>query len=522
MKILGLDVGVKRIGVAKVDTSTKIAIPVCTVEVDGTEFEKIAKLANLNNTKFFVLGLPRSNEGNETKQSEYARNFGKILVKKIPGAKIRFQDESLTSVEAENRLKARKKNWEKGEIDAEAASIILQDFIETFNPESIKSESIAPEPSEEKPATKKSTPKKQNIFKKKMKIPLSKKIITLLVSILIVAGLCGGLIFWYFDSLTPVVKNCDDNRCPETEFVIHEGASIDAIVDDLNRAGLIKSQFFFKVNVKLSYGDKALKSGKYILTKGMSASEITEKFINGASDSNVFTFTILPGENIFDVKKKLMNIGYSSEAIDAALSKNYDNPVLKDKKGDTIEGYLFGETYEFFNDDSVETIIERFIGGMEAAIEDNNLVEKFAAKGLTLYEGITLASIVQKEAKTADQPTVAQVFFKRLAEGIPLGSDVTVTYALDKQNPNRNRDDTAVGDAINVDSPYNTRKNTGLPVGPISNPSLSALLAVAEPSDTDYYYFLTGDDGKMYYSYTEEEHNQNARLYCQVLCNVSL
>lgn len=505
MKILGLDVGEKRIGVAKVDTGTKIAIPVCTVEVNGTEFEEIAKIARLNNTNLFVLGLPRSNEGNETKQSEFARNFGKVLLKKIPGAKINFQDESLTSVEAENRLKARKKNWEKGEIDAEAASIILQDFIENFNPEKQK------QPQPEKA-------KKSNKAKK----PFMKRILTLSITLAAIALLCGGLVFWYFDSLTPVVKNCEDNRCPDVEFVIHEGATVDAIVDDLNRAELIKSQFFFKVNIKLSYGGKALKSGRYILNKGMSANQIVEEIINGSNGSNVFTFTILPGETIFDVKKKLMNVGYSSSDIDTALSKNYDNPILNDKKGDTLEGYLFGETYEFFNDDPVEKVIETFLKGMEAVVEDHGLVEKFAAKGLTLYEGITLASIIQKEAKTEDQPTVAQVFFKRLAEGIPLGSDVTVTYALDKQNPDRNRDDIAVGDAINVDSPYNTRKNPGLPAGPISNPGLSALLAVANPSDTAYYYFLTGDDGKMYYSYTEDEHNQNARLYCQVLCNVSL
>ena len=159
---------------------------------------------------------------------------------------------------------------------------------------------------------------------------------------------------------------------------------------------------------------------------------------------------------------------------------------------------------------------------MDKVVEDNDLVNRFAAQGLSLHEGITLASVVQKEAHTEDQPTVAQVFLKRLNEGYRLGSDVTVTYALDVINPDRDRDDTAVGDAILVDSCYNTRQNTGLPCGPISNPGLSAMTAVAEPSKTTYLYFLTGDDGKMYYSYTEDEHNQNARDHCKVLCNISL
>ncbi len=501
MKILGLDVGRKRIGVAKVDTETRIAVPVCFIEVDGSEWEKLNKLSNLNNTKYFVLGLPRSNEGNETEQSKYSREFGDTLREKIPEAKICFQDESLTSVEAESRLKARKANFEKGEIDAEAASIILQDFIENYNPKKFD---------------------EKKTLKKTMKHKIGRKILSLIITLGIIGAICAGLVFWYLDSLTPVTKNCPDNRCPDVEFIIHEGATTDAIVDDLNRAELIKSQFFFKINLKLNYSDYALKSGKYQLNKGMSADEIIKVLINGTSGSNVFTFTILPGETIFDIKKKLINIGYSSEAIDAAFSKNYDNPILDGKPAGTVEGYLYGETHEFFNDATVEEIIETYINGFEAVVEENDLVEKFAARGLTLHEGITLASVIQKEALTPDQPTVSQVFQSRLDAGIPLGSDVTVTYALDVQDPNRNREDTAVGDALLVDSCYNTRKNTGLPCGPISNPGLSALLAVANPTDTEYFYFLTGDDGKMYYSYTEEEHNQNARLYCQILCNVSL
>ena len=140
MRILGLDVGEKRIGVAKVDSETRIAVPVGFVLVDGSEWQEIAKLAELNNTSLFVLGLPRSNEGNETKQTLFVRQFAKNLLEKIPDAKIRFQDESLTSVEAESRLKKRKKKYEKGEIDAEAATIILQDFVENFKVADVRSE----------------------------------------------------------------------------------------------------------------------------------------------------------------------------------------------------------------------------------------------------------------------------------------------------------------------------------------------------------------------------------------------
>ena len=130
MKLIGLDVGTKRIGVAKADSSTKIAIPDGFVNVNGQEFAEIARIARMYNTSTFVVGLPRNNSGEETKQSLYARNFARQLAMSIPNTRIYFEDESLTSVEAERRLKGRKKNYKKGEVDAEAASIILQDFLE--------------------------------------------------------------------------------------------------------------------------------------------------------------------------------------------------------------------------------------------------------------------------------------------------------------------------------------------------------------------------------------------------------
>ena len=132
MKIVGLDVGEKRIGVSRADSDTRIAVPVGFIEVNGAEWQEIARVARLNNTNLFVLGMPRSNEGNETAQSVFVRNFAKTLTEKIPGARIKFQDESLTSVMAEERLKASGKRYEKGDIDAEAATIILQDFLESL------------------------------------------------------------------------------------------------------------------------------------------------------------------------------------------------------------------------------------------------------------------------------------------------------------------------------------------------------------------------------------------------------
>ena len=465
MKIIGLDVGEKRIGVAKADSNTRIAIPVKFVNVDGTEWQEIDKIAKLNNTNLFVLGLPRSNEGNETKQSLFVRNFAKELIKKIPGAKVQFQDESLTSVEAERRLKERKKKYEKGEIDAESAAIILQDFIENFKTRTA-AKKVAAQPVVENTEKDDTKAKDSSAYKNAAK---KRKIWGIIAIAVLILGLGG----------TTAALKCRDYIREQRE------------IENARKEAEMKPA--------------------------------------------VFRFTITPGETIFDIKKKLLAIdrngdsnredkipNYTVEEIEAAFNADYDFDFLKERpEGASLEGYLYGDTYEFYGEDTVEDILGRFLARMGEEIQENDLKNKYQEQGLTLHEGITLASIVQKEAPSPEQPTVAQVFLTRLAYGWRLGSDVTVSYGLDVLDPERNiyTDNQA---ALMVDSCYNTRLYAGLPCGPISNPGESALLSVAYPSDTSYLYFLTGDDGLMYYSYTEAEHNQNIYLHCQDLCNVSL
>jgi len=127
-----------------------------------------------------------------------------------------------------------------------------------------------------------------------------------------------------------------------------------------------------------------------------------------------------------------------------------------------------------------------------------------------LYQGITLASIIQREVSgTKDQSQVAQVFYSRLAQGTPLGSDVTYQYAAKKLG---------VTPSPSLDSPYNTRKYAGLPPGPIATPGLSALQAVATPAPGDYLYFLSGDDNVTYFARTDAEHEANIQNHCHKKC----
>lgn len=532
MKIIGLDVGTRRIGVAVADSNVRIATPKTTVTVNnGLEFTEIARIARMNNTDWFVIGMPRNNHGQETAQSDYVREFAKELKMAIPGIKVRFQDETLTSVEAESRLKARKRSYQKAEIDAEAATIILEDFIANLSKKSLTATDADTQKTPSK-SHRKTDQKKGNSMLKKF-------VITILV-IVAILGIGAGVAYsWYVNALKPVYEiecnndNTDDSRCETVKFSVETGDSLQAISDSLEAAGLIRNSVAFQIYTR-SHGlaDK-IKVSEFQFRRNMSAAEIADQLVN-AQNSNVFTFTILPGDTIKDIKTKLAKTGYfTEEEINAAFSRSYKGvdpdidklleslPSTFEPNAEPLEGYLYGDTHEFYKTDGVDKIIITALKAMWEVVNSNNLIDRFAQHNLSLHQGITLASIVQKESGTSGQPTVAQIFYKRLAEDIALGSDVTTQYALDLVDPNREiyQDN---NQALEIESPYNTRKVKGLPPGPICNPGTSALLAVANPSDTTYLYFLTGDDGLMYYSYTEEEHIQNIHDHCQQLCGVSL
>ena len=558
MKIIGLDVGTVRIGVAHVDTTTKIAIPDGYINVNGQEISEIQRKLSFYNSNVLVIGMPRSNDGNQTAQSDFVKSFTERVAATIPGLKIYFQDESLTSVEAENRLKSRKNNYQKGEIDAESAAIILQDFVERMQSALNNQQTLAPveftstgviqdEQSDLKPQGQDEMPKQKKSF--------VKKIVISLFILLLLGGIGVGVTYYWYQQQLLSVKNLNclygspaeaavgteeekDPDCRYQTFEIKTNETINEISARLKTQNLIRSSEIFKFYLKLNQKSSKVKSGIYHLRANMSMPQIAELLEQGAVSSNVFNLTILPGETIADIRQKLIKLGYQDTQIDAALAKQYDSPALKglynaegrlenqlQPSSVALEGYLYGETYQFYQGETVEHIFKTMIDQLSSIANLNKLEEKFQKRGLTLREGIILASIIQKEAHTEDMPGVSMVFQNRLRRGWSLGSDVTATYAADLVNPNRNKNDPNNNIAVlETDNLYNTRKHTGLPPGPICSPSISALLAVAEPDENmkSMYYFLTGDDGKMYYSVTDTEHEQKKRDFCQKLCSVGL
>jgi UPF0755 protein len=316
----------------------------------------------------------------------------------------------------------------------------------------------------------------------------------------------AGLALWYELSLRPV--NAQDTS--RTRVIVGEGMTPSAIGKLLQDNKLIRSQYVFDIYTKLTNTRSKLQAGSYRISPSESMQTIVNDLVAGKIDE--FSLTFLPGATVQEDKDALVKSGYKKADVDAAFSKTYDHPLFATKPaGADLEGYIYGETYKFNGDASLEKILTTTFDEYYRVIKENNLIDGFKRQGLTLYQGLTLASIVQREVPNSDdQRQVAQIFLRRLAMDMPLGSDVTYHYAADKLG---------VDPSPSLESPYNTRIHKGLPPGPIATPGLSALKAVANPASGDYLYFLSGDDDKTYYAKTDQEHQANIDMHCKIKCS---
>ncbi len=318
----------------------------------------------------------------------------------------------------------------------------------------------------------------------------------------------GGLFLWYTVQLSPVDSTNTDKKL----VIIEPGESPQGIATLLKEEGLIRSSAAFMWYTRAEGVQNNLQAGAYRLSPSESTPEIVSHITNGKTDT--FNLTFFPGATLAEHREVLIKAEFSEAEVDAAFGKTYDSPLFQDKPASAdLEGYIYGETYSFNANTTVEAILERTFDEFYSVIQENDLIAAYKAQGLNLYEGITLASIVQREAspKGDDMPQIAQVFYNRLARGMPLGSDVTYQYIADK---------TGVPRDTNLDSPYNTRRYTELPPGPIASPGEKALLAAAHPAGGDYLYFLSGDDDITYFARTLDEHQANIANHCQKKCQI--
>ena len=353
--------------------------------------------------------------------------------------------------------------------------------------------------------------------------------------LLVIVSMIAGY-GWYQGQLAPV--NSADKTVQRVE--IKESSTFSSITSTLKQRGLIRSELAFTMYAELHGKRGQLKAGTCSLTPSESVDELLTKLTSGCHDFVSITF--YPGATLESslyaktkaqqagkefkdpsIRASLQAAGFKDVDISAAFAAQYTGPLFEGKPStEGLEGYIFGETYYVGTGATVQEVLETAFGQMNTIVKQNDLVNKYKAQGLTLYQGITLASIIEKELDCEGKPTeerknrcygyqqqIAEVFYNRLAQGMSLGSDVTSIYASDKLG---------VAPSVDVDSPYNTRKYANLPPGPIATPGKLALLAAANPTSGNKLYFLAGDDGLIYFANDEAGHTANIKNHCQTLC----
>jgi len=328
-------------------------------------------------------------------------------------------------------------------------------------------------------------------------------VLATIVLLVIAAGLVTRA--WYNRNLAAVSSSQQ-----VTYFTVAPGASLSEIANGLKQENLIRSAPAFVTYVRGRGLYSKMQAGTYALKPSMSTSQIVDRIVNG--DVSKTDVTIYPGKTISQIRKIFKQVGYSDSELDTAFDASTypDEPVLAYlPAGATLEGFLYPDTFQKDPNTSAQTIIRESLEEMQSHLTPD-IIAGFKNQGLSVYQGVTLASIVYQESGLpAAQPTVAQVFLLRLKQGIMLGSDVTAFYASQQAGQ---------GKTLGVDSPYNTRIHTGLPPGPIGNVTDNALKAVAHPAATDFLFFVAGDDGIIHFSHTEAEHEQAVSQYCHKEC----
>lgn len=299
------------------------------------------------------------------------------------------------------------------------------------------------------------------------------------------------LTVWVNWALDPV-----DKSTGEKVFVIKKGETGLSFSQRLQNEHLIRSAFIFRVYLKFSGLDKEIQAGSFKLSGGTSVKELAESLTKGRVDKWVTVIEGLRKEEIAEI------LSGEFEINKAAFLKK------------ATEGKLFPDTYLVPVDANESKIIEILEKNFETKFDDN-LQKKAKQNGLTPSEALVLSSIVERESSAKDErPVIAGILLKRLREGIALGADATVQYALGYSKVEKawwrkilTEEDLAIS------SPYNTRKNSGLPPAPICNPGRSSLEAVASPKETPYYFYLHDSDGNIHYAKTFGEHQENIARY---------
>ena len=314
-----------------------------------------------------------------------------------------------------------------------------------------------------------------------------------LLILIVIVAIFGFLLFGWWKQ---AVKAPNPIASYEVEFIIESGENIKGIADRLYKQNLIRSAVAFFLLSRFGGYDSRIQAGDFRLSQNMDLFILADTLTHGSKDVQV----TIPE-------------GWRNKEIALTLAKELSIPqdeFLKQAK----EGFMFPDTYFIPKESSASGVVNQFISNFNKKVTPE-IRDSASAKGLTLDELVIIASMVEREGKhDEDRPIIASVILNRLSVGMKLDIDATVQYALDYQTEektwwkkNLTRQD------LEIDSPYNTYKNPGLPPGAIANPGFKAIQAVINAPTTEYLYYISDASGKIYPAKSIEEHNANIAKY---------
>lgn len=344
-------------------------------------------------------------------------------------------------------------------------------------------------------------------------------------------GLCSillvmGIVSYGWNKLSAAyIDPIDSKDDSQVLFVVKAGDSLSRVATNLQANKLIRNRSVFKYYADfMGFGQK-IQSGEYSLKRSMSIADIAETLTQGDGKPIVRNITIIPGWTVEDIAAYLVKEGVIADGTNF-LNKcrsgseynayYYVSDVLTGgtaaKRKYVLEGYLAANTYEIYLNATEDDIIRRLLSQTEALYKEA-FHQRAQELGLTMDQSLALASLIEKEAKTDDFRRVSAVFHNRLKKNMPLGSDVTIKYALGIKRMVLTKQD------LDLDSPFNSYRNKGLPPGPICAPSPKALEAALYPDEDfvkeQYLYFCSKDPdtGELHFSKTLAEHEQAVKIY---------
>lgn len=276
-------------------------------------------------------------------------------------------------------------------------------------------------------------------------------------------------------------------------FTVAAGENAESISRTLAEIGLVRSEVFLNLVLVTFFDPTKIKASTYVVDEPMTAYSIAERLIEGDFGNDLIRFTHIEGESVDKLAERAAQLSNINRDTFVAIARPH-------------EGRLFPDTYFIRNDFTEEELVTVLLNSFDEAIQP--LEPDIAASSFSLDEILILASIIEREANTPDSmKLVSSVLQNRIEIGMPLQADASIEYILDKPLQELTPAD------LEIDSPYNTYLNPGLPPTPIGSPGLQAIEAVLHPTESDYFFYITGNDGNFYYAETYDQHLRNIDRY---------